>query len=48
MNLKVNGFNLRVVNAYAPTDCDGTPDQKRKFTTTLQKHAQQTAKTKNC
>jgi len=28
LNLKVNGFNLRVVNAYSPTDCDGTPEQK--------------------
>ena len=31
MNLKLNGFNLRVVNAYAPIDCDETPEQKRKF-----------------
>ena len=37
MNLSVNGFNLRVVNAYAPTDCDGTPDQKRKFYNDLTK-----------
>ena len=37
MNLKVNGFNLRVVNAYAPTNCDKTPDQKRKFYNDLTK-----------
>ena len=37
MNLRVNGFNLRVVNAYSPTDCDGTPEQKRKFYSDLTK-----------
>ena len=37
IDLKVNGFNLRVVNAYSPTDCDGTPEQKRKFYSDLTK-----------
>lgn len=31
INLKVHGFNLRVVNVYSPTDCDGTEEQKNKF-----------------
>ena len=31
INLKVHGFNLRVVNVYSPTDCDGTDEQKQKF-----------------
>ena len=31
INLKVHGFNLRVVNIYSPTDCDGMEEQKNKF-----------------
>ena len=30
INLKVHGFNLKVVNAYS-TNCGGTKEQKRKF-----------------
>ena len=28
IDLKVNGFNIRVVNGYAPTEADGTEQQK--------------------
>ena len=31
INLKIYGFNLRVVNVYSPTDCDGTDEQKQKL-----------------
>ena len=31
INLKVHGFNVRVVNVYSPTDCDGVDEQKQKF-----------------
>lgn len=40
INLKVHGFNLRIVNAYSPTDCDGTVEQKRKFYSDLNKACQ--------
>ena len=44
IDLKVNGFNLRVVNAYSPTDCDGSPEQKRKFYSDLTKACQTNSK----
>ncbi|XP_066921086.1 uncharacterized protein [Clytia hemisphaerica] len=37
VNLKIHGFNLRVVNVYSPTDCDGTDEQKNKFYSDLKK-----------
>ena len=37
INLKIHGFNLRVVNVYSPTDCDGTDEQKNKFYFDLKK-----------
>ena len=37
INLKVHGFNLRVVNVYSPTDCDVTEEQKNKFYSDLKK-----------
>ncbi len=37
INLKVHGFNLRIVNVYSPTDCDGTDEQKNKFYSDLKK-----------
>ena len=37
INLKVHGFNLRVVNVYSPTDCDGTNEQKNRFYSDVKK-----------
>ena len=37
ISLKVHGFNLRIVNVYSPTDCDGTDEQKRKFYSDVKK-----------
>ena len=37
INLKVHGFNLRVVNVYSPTDCDGTEEHENKFYSDLKK-----------
>lgn len=37
INLKVHGFNLRVVNVYSPTNCDGTDEQKQKFYSDINK-----------
>ena len=31
INLKVHGFNIRVVNGYSPTNCDGSEYQKETF-----------------
>ena len=31
MNIKVKGFNIRLVNGYAPTNCYGTDNQKDTF-----------------
>ena len=28
MNIKVNGFNIRLVNAYAPTNCDDSVNKQ--------------------
>ena len=37
MNIKVNGFNIRLVNAYAPTNCDDSVNKKYMFYRTLRK-----------
>ena len=37
IDLKVNGFNIRVVNGYAPTEADGTEQQKLIFYSNLNK-----------
>ena len=37
INLKVHDFNLRGVNVYSPTDCDGIDGQKKKFYSDLKK-----------
>ena len=37
MNIKVNGFNIRLVNAYAPTNCDDSVNKKYIFYRTLRK-----------
>jgi exonuclease III len=31
INIKIHGFNLRVINGYAPTNCDGSENQKQTF-----------------
>ena len=31
MDLKIYGFNLRVINVYSPTECDGSDNQKDMF-----------------
>ena len=37
MNLKICGFNVRLVNAYAPTDCDSSESKKDDFYRLLRK-----------
>ena len=37
ININVKGFRLRVVNAYAPTNCDVSESQKDIFYRTLKK-----------
>ena len=37
MNIQINGFNIRLVNAYAPTNCDGSDNQKDTFYRLLKK-----------
>ena len=37
INLKIYGFNIRIINGYAPTDCGGTNNQKGLFYRTLKK-----------
>ena len=44
VNIKVHGFNLRVVNGYAPTDANGTDDKKHLFYSQLRKAAVKTQK----
>ena len=31
INLKIHGFNIRIVNGYSPTDCGGSDNQKDDF-----------------
>ena len=31
LNIEINGFKIRLVNCYAPTNCDGTDNQKDVF-----------------
>ena len=40
ISLKVHVFNLRVVNVYSLTDCDGTDEQKQKFYSDVTKASQ--------
>ena len=37
LNKTINGFKLRLVDGYAPTDCDGTENQNNEFYRTLRK-----------
>ena len=37
LNIQVNGFRIRLVNAYAPTNCDGSDTQKDIFYRMLRK-----------
>ena len=39
INIKLYGFNIRLINAYSPTNVDGSPQQKDAFYRSLQKHA---------
>ena len=44
IDLKINGFNIRVVNAYAPTEANGTESQKQNFYSLLKKATEKTQK----
>lgn len=44
IDLKINGFNIRVVNAYAPTETSGTTSQKQSFYSLLSKAIQKNHK----
>jgi len=44
IDIKINGFNLRVVNVYAPTEANGTDAQKQSFYSTLKKAIVKTQK----
>ena len=37
LNIEINGFKIRLVNCYAPTNCDGTDHQKDLFYRMLRK-----------
>ena len=37
MNININGFKLRFINSYSPTDCDGSDSQKDAFYRSLKK-----------
>ena len=47
LNMTINGFKLWLVNGYAPTDCDGTENQKNEFYRTLRKACEIQNETKN-
>ena len=47
MNIKVHGFNLRIVNGYAPTDANGSDSQKQEFYSHLKKAAFKPESTKS-
>jgi hypothetical protein len=44
LNLEVHGFKLRVINVYAPTDVNGTENQKQTFYRELKKATVKTEK----
>ena len=44
MNIRVHGFNLRIVNGYAPTEANGSESQKQQFYSHLKKAAVTTEK----
>ena len=44
--MTINGFKLQWVNGYAPTDCDGTENQKNEFYRTLRKACEREKKQK--
>ena len=44
MDVKLHGFNVRIVNGYAPTEADGTDQQKLMFYSTLNKAIAKTQK----
>ena len=44
MDVKIYGFNVRIVNGYAPTEADGTDQQKLMFYSTLNKAIAKTQK----
>ena len=44
INLKVHGFNIRVVNGYSPTNCDGSEYQKETFYRLLRKSSKKDQK----
>ena len=44
MDIKVHGFNIRIVNGYAPTEADGTEQQKLLFYSSLNKALVKTQK----
>ena len=44
IDLKINGFNIRVVNGYSPTNCDGTEYQKETFYRLLRKASKKNQK----
>ena len=31
MNIRIRGFNIRIINAYSPTNCGGSENQKDSF-----------------
>ena len=47
IDLKINGFNIRIVNAYAPTEATGTVPQKQSFYSLLSKAMQKLKSIKN-
>ena len=47
IDIKINGFNLRIVNVYAPTEANGTDAQKQSFYNNLKKATKKTQKIKN-
>ena len=48
MNININGFKLRFINSYSPTDCDGSDSQKDAFYRSLKKACIKANKHQNC
>ena len=44
IDVKIHGFNIKIVNGYAPTEADGTDQQKLLFYSTLNKALVKTQK----
>ena len=44
IDLKIHGFNIQVVNVYAPTEATGTESQKENFYSSLKKATEKTQK----